>query len=279
MERLKQLIEDKKKQLSEEAKLLLEDSTLAETSKYPFNQFANIFAVLLTKGDLKYSDFTSMRDEYFSRNPYLDLFEKAPRTFGQTWGEKWLRDQKDSLQIPPKRDGYNDQFDLWLPTEGEKGIKIEVKSSRVAEKNPGKLLVERAYKRPQGREDEIKKVIENDLSFEMNFQQLKPEYCDVFIWIAVWIDDIDIWVIPSNKIKMRPPNAKRRKPKESIVNKDGSILMGVQHAGGKDGKVPEGQIDVTNKHFYDLQNYKVTLDNLIETIKQYGNSNKRTRSI
>ena len=107
----------------------------------------------------------------------------------------------------------------------------------------------------------------------MNFQQLKPEYCDVFIWIAVWLDDIDIWVIPSEKIKMRSENAKHRKPKESIVNEDGSIFMGIQHAGGKGGNVLEGQIYVTNKHFFDLENYKVTLVNLIETIKQYGNPN------
>ena len=113
----------------------------------------------------------------------------------------------------------------------------------------------------------------------MNFQQLKPKYCDVFIWIAVWLDDIDIWVIPSNKIRQRNEGDKRRKPKESIVREDGSILMGVQHAGGKGGAVEEGQIFVNNKHFFDLDVYKVTLDNLIETIKQYGNSNKRTRSI
>lgn len=273
MEKLNEIIKAKIEKLSDESKLLLESSSLAATSKFPFNQFANIFAVLFTKGELTYSEFTSIRDEYFKRNPYIDLFENAPRTFGQTWGEAWLRGEKKSLQIPPSREGYKAQFDLWLPTKGSGGIRIEVKSSRVAANNPERQLVERAYKKPCGTEAEIKQTIENELSFKMNFQQLKPEYCDVFIWISVWLDDIDIWVIPSDMVKLRPKNAKRRKPTESIVNNDGSIFMGVQHAGGKGGEVSEGQISVTSKHFYDLTKYKVTLDKLVETIKRYGSPN------
>jgi hypothetical protein len=273
MEQLKLKIKELQSRLSQEDSDLINDEALKECSKFPFNIFANIFAVLLTKGDLKYNDFISIRNDYFKRNPYLDLFEKAPRTFGQTWGEAWLREQTGSLQIPPKRDGYKPQFDLWFPTEGKNGLKIEVKSSRVVKDDPELLLVERAYKRPHGTDEEIKEVIENELSFEMNFQQLKPDYCDIFIWIAVWLDDIDMWVIPSDKIIMRPKGFKRRKPSESIVLENGSIFMGVQHAGGKGGEVPEGQIDVTNKHFYDLKDYKVTLDNLIEKIKEYGNIN------
>lgn len=113
----------------------------------------------------------------------------------------------------------------------------------------------------------------------MNFQQLKPSCCDVFIWIAVWLDDIDIWVIPSSKIVMRPENAPRRKPKDSIVSPEGILYMGTQHQGGKGGDVPEGQIFVTNNHYDDLKQYKVSLDTLIEKIKEaksHGNINQRT---
>jgi hypothetical protein len=262
-----------KKQLSEEAQAQLAESMLANSSKYPFNQMANVFSVLLTEGGLNYESYTNIRNEYFKRNPYLDLFEKAPRTFGQTWGEAWLREKNELLQEPYRREGYNPQYDLWLPNGDGTGIKIEVKSSRVVKSDPELLLVEKAYKRPVGTEKDIKQQIEQKLSFKMNFQQLKPECCNIFIWIAVWLDDIDIWAIPSEKIIMRPKNAKRRSPKDSIVNKDGSIYMGVQHAGGEGGNIPEGQIYVTNKHFYDLECYKVTLDNLIETIKNHGNPN------
>lgn len=170
------------------------------------------------------------------------------------------------LQRPPRREGYKPQFDLWLQMENGNGIKIEVKSSRVVESDPQRTLVERAYKRPHGTEEEIKQKMETELSFKMNFQQLKPKYCDVFIWIAVWLDDIDIWVIPSEKIKMRPKNAKCRNPKGSIVCEDGTIYMGVQHAGGKGDDTPEGEIFISNKHFYDLKRYKATLDNLVEKI-------------
>ena len=148
---------------------------------------------------------------------------------------------------------------LWLPTENDEGIKIEVKSSHVAEDEPESILVEKAYKKPRGTDEEISNAIKG-LNFKMNFQQLKPSCCDVFIWIAVWLDDIDIWVIPSSKIVMRPENAPRRKPKDSIVSPEGVLYMGTQHQGGKGGDVPEGQIFVTNNHYDDLKQYKVSLD-------------------
>jgi hypothetical protein len=155
---------------------------------------------------------------------------------------------------------------------------FDVVLSEITEKDPERILVEKAYKKPQGTEEEISNAIKG-LNFEMNFQQLKPSCCDVFIWIAVWLDDIDIWVIPSSKIVMRPENAPRRKPKESIVSAEGTLYMGTQHQGGKGGDVPEGQIFVTNNHYEDLKRYKVSLETLIEKIKEAknnGNFNQRT---
>lgn len=268
MERLNNEIDSFKEQLSEPDKVLVSNDELTQCSKYPFNKYANIFSVLLTKGNLTYEQYIALRDSYFHRNPNLDKFEMAPRTFGQTWGEDWLKKEKEGiLTDPPKKDGYTSQFDLWLPTENNEGIKIEVKSSHVADKDPDRILVEKAYKKPQGTEDEISKSIKA-LNFEMNFQQLKPSCCDVFIWIAVWLDDIDLWVIPSSKIVLRPKNAPRRKPKDSIVLPDGKLYMGTQHQGGIGGEVPEGQIFVTNKHYEDLQQYKVSLETLIDKIKE-----------
>lgn len=268
MEHLNRKIDSFKEQLSEHDQVLVSNDKLAGSSRYPFNKYANIFSVLLTKGNLTYDQYVALRDEYFLRNPNLDKFEMAPRTFGQTWGEDWLKKEKDGILIdPPKKDGYTSQFDLWLPTENNEGIKIEVKSSHVADKDPERTLIEKAYKKPQGTEEEISNAIKK-LNFEMNFQQLKPSCCDVFIWIAVWLDDIDLWVIPSSKIVMRPKNAPRRKPKDSIVSPEGKLYMGTQHQGGKGGKVPEGQIFVTNNHYEDFKQYKVTIETLIEKIKE-----------
>lgn len=268
MEHLNNEIDTIKEQLSETDKTLVSNDELIKSSKYPFNKYANIFSVLLTKGNLSYDDYVKLRDSYFRRNPNLDKFEMAPRTFGQTWGEDWLKKEKGGiLKDPPKKDGYTSQFDLWLPTENDEGIKIEVKSSHVAEDEPESILVEKAYKKPRGTDEEISNAIKG-LNFKMNFQQLKPSCCDVFIWIAVWLDDIDIWVIPSSKIVMKPEDAPRRKSKDSIVSPEGILYMGTQHQGGKGGDVPEGQIFVTNNHYDDLKQYKVSLDTLIEKIKE-----------
>lgn len=268
MEQLSNSIETYKEGLSESNKILVSEKVLSDNSKYPFNKYANIFSVLLTKGSLTYDEYVRLREEYFRRNPNLDKFEMAPRTFGQTWGEDWLKKEKDGILIdPPKKDGYTSQFDLWLPLDDDNGIKIEVKSSHVADKDPERILVEKAYKKPKGTDEDVSKAIEN-LNFEMNFQQLKPSCCDVFIWIAVWLDDIDIWVIPSSKIVMRPDDAPRRKRNASIVQPDGTLYMGTQHQGGKGGDVPEGQIFVTNNHYKDLKDYKVSLDALIDKIKE-----------
>ena len=34
----------------------------------------------------------------------------------------------------------------------------------------------------------------------MNFQQIKPACCDVFVWIAVWRDKIRYWVLSSDDV-------------------------------------------------------------------------------
>lgn len=273
MNTLNSIINNYKERLPQAGKELIEEEHLKECSKFPFNRYTNIFSVLLKKGDLTYEEYTTIRDEYFNRNPNLDLFEMAPRTFGQTWGEKWLLSQKqDYLTTPPIRAGYVSQFDLWLPLENDEGIRIEVKSSRVVDLDDERPPVEKAYKKPQaGTMEEIEKAIER-MPFEMNFQQLKPSCCDVFIWMAVWLDDIDIWVIPSSKILMRDKKTPRRKKTESIVNEEGLLYMGSQHQGGKGGETPEGQIFINNHHYKDLSRYKVTIDSLILKIKEYGNA-------
>jgi hypothetical protein len=37
-------------------------------------------------------------------------------------------------------------------------------------------------------------------SFWMNFQQIKPAHCDVFVWVAVWRDTIKYWVLSSDEV-------------------------------------------------------------------------------
>lgn len=94
MERLNNEIDSFKEQLSEPDKVLVSNDELTKSSKYPFNKYANIFSVLLTKGNLTYEQYIALRDSYFHRNPNLDKFEMAPRTFGQTWGGGLVEERK-----------------------------------------------------------------------------------------------------------------------------------------------------------------------------------------
>ena len=50
-----------------------------EKAIFPFSTEGRILAYLL-----------ELQDAYAKRNQYLDLFEMAPRTFGETWGEKHI---------------------------------------------------------------------------------------------------------------------------------------------------------------------------------------------
>jgi uncharacterized secreted protein with C-terminal beta-propeller domain len=40
--------------------------------------------------------------------------------------------------------------------------------------------------------------------FLMNFQQLKPQCCNVFIWVAVFRDEIVLWVMNSQEVQSNP---------------------------------------------------------------------------
>ncbi len=42
------------------------------------------------------------------------------------------------------------------------------------------------------------------LPFDINFQQIKPRFCDVFVWLAAWRDVIKYWVIPSFQVANHP---------------------------------------------------------------------------
>ena len=37
--------------------------------------------------------------------------------------------------------------------------------------------------------------------FDMNFQQVKPKCCEVFVWLAVWRDVIKHWVLASKEVE------------------------------------------------------------------------------
>lgn len=202
---------------------------------YPFNKFEYIISNLIAEGVMSREDYLSMRAEYISRNRYLYLFELAPRTFGETWGQRHLMELVPEFEIPRRSldSGFMGEYDLWLD-----GIKVEVKASRAVRKVAGDTLAEKAL---PWRTNE---------SFDMNFQQLKPDCCDVFVWIAVWRNKIDYWVIPSEAVKENPHFSNQHRA--SRLSDDGGVV--------------EGQIHIKQCNYDDFAQFKVEPNHIKETI-------------
>jgi hypothetical protein len=156
-------------------------------SVYPFNEYEYIIATLLGAGRLTYDEYVELRDEYIARNLYLYIFEiSAPRGFGEAWAQGHLKELVPELQKPTKKfdPTYSGEYDLLL--DGK--IKIEVKASRAVDSDSDEPLYVKAL------------ASDSTSRFDMNFQQVKPACCHVFVWIGVWRDRIRYWVLTSNDV-------------------------------------------------------------------------------
>ena len=190
-------------------------------SVYPFNEYEYIISTLLAKDALSLDGYHEIRDESVARNLYLYIFEiSAPRSFGEAWAQGHLKELVPDLEKPSKKadPDYSGQYDFYL-----EGIRIEVKASRAVDaKIDGPLYV---------------KALSSDSKrgFWMNFQQIKPDCCDVFVWISVWRDIIRYWVLSSQEVKMNSHYSKG------------------QHR----GNVGEGQLHIRHDNIGDFAMYEV----------------------
>lgn len=196
--------------------------TLVESddSVFPFNEYELLLFSMLSRGGITYDDYIGIRSEYISRNPNLWVFEiSGPRTFGEKYGQTLLQSICSKLKIPNKNLDplYNGEYDFWMDK-----IKVEVKSSRVTEKNSNEPL--------------YKKALSSDTQkdFLMNFQQLKPQCCDVFVWIAVYRDCTTMWVMSSKEVEGHIDYSRG------------------QHRGNRGN---EGQLHITSKNIHSLDKY------------------------
>ena len=156
-------------------------------SVYPFNKFEYIICHLIGTNTITLQQYLNIRNRYLERNKYLYVFEiTAPRTFGETWAQRHLNEVVPELQRPSTSydTGYSGQYDFWY-----NGIRIEVKASRAVRRKSGGSLIIKALSS------------DSKYGFDMNFQQIKPACCDVFVWIAVWRDVIRYWVLSSDDVK------------------------------------------------------------------------------
>ncbi len=146
-------------------------------SVYPFNEFEYIISTLLGAGKLSLDEYYEFRDEYIARNMFLYVFEiSAPRGFGEAWAQGHLKELCPALTKPSRKKDkdYSGQYDLLLDDK----IRIEVKASRAVDFESDDPIYVKALSSDSKR------------PFDMNFQQIKPACCDVFVWIAVWRDVI-----------------------------------------------------------------------------------------
>ena len=84
----------------------------------------------------------------------------------------------------------------------------------------------------------------------MNFQQLKPQCCDVFIWIAVYRDNISMWILNSKEVMSHP---------------DYSVG---QHRGNSGN---EGQLHIKNTNIKTLDEYLLEDDDICTAIQNAYN--------
>lgn len=197
---------------------------------FPFNEYEHLICNLINRGGLSYEQYIEIRTEYISENPNLWIFEiSAPRGFGESFAQTYIQGKSSKLKKPSKKldPNYSGQYDLWLD-----GITIEVKASRAVDRDSDEPLYMKALSR------DTKK------RFLMNFQQLKPSCCDVFIWVAVFRDEIILWIISSKDVASNP-------------------LYSSQHRGGI-----EGQVMVTSENVNLLSKYELTDDNIEKALRR-----------
>jgi len=162
----------------------------------------------------------------------LYVFEiSAPRAFGEAWVQGHLKELVSELQKPSKRTDpdYSGQYDFFLDN-----IRIEVKASRAVDADMDAPLYVKAL------------ASDSKKSFWVNFQQVKPGCCDVFVWVAVWRDVIRYWVLSSNEVEKNPYYSQG------------------QHRGNGG----EGQLHVKQDNIDDFNKYETKSNKIEEAIRE-----------
>ena len=202
-------------------------------SVYPFNEYEYIISALLGADKLTFDDYLELRDAYIARNKFLYIFEiSAPRGFGETWAQGHLSELVPDMIRPSKKldRNYSGEYDFFL--DGK--VKIEVKASRAVDFDTTEPLYVKAL------------ASDSTKDFDMNFQQVKPGCCDVFIWLGVWRDKIRYWVLAS---------------KEVANNKYYS-------AGQHRGNTGEGQLHIKRDNMREFEKYEARSNDLLRAIRE-----------
>jgi hypothetical protein len=204
-----------------------------DRSIFPFNEYEHLICHLMHAGGLTFANYLELRSDYVNANPNLWIFEiSAPRGFGERVAQTLVMAKCNALKKPTKTldSKYGGEYDLWL-----EGTKIEVKASRAVDSDSDEPLYMKALARRTKR------------PFLMNFQQLKPQCCDVFVWVAVFRDEVVFWVIPSKAVA-----------KHKLFSKG-------QHRGNHGN---EGQMHITQENIDQLAQFELKDRDLGKAIRK-----------
>jgi hypothetical protein len=240
VEKLKQQLSDLISRLESAADLRRELASLV--SVYPFSEYEYVIAHLLAASKLTLDEYHGLRRDYIDRNLYLYLFEiSAPRGFGEAWAHGHLKELVPAFQRPSKEldPEYSGQYDFLLPP----AIRVEVKASRAVDFDSDEPLYIKALS-----SDSRKR-------FDMNFQQIKPACCDVFVWIAAWRDVIRHWVMPSYVVEHH------------------RYFSPAQHR----GNVGEGQLHLTHDNIREFEPYLVKSTQIEDAVRRAFEEDKLLR--
>lgn len=235
MQTLKSQLENLINSLSAHERVTLKTRLDDLISVYPFNEYEYIISSLLGLGKITLDDYLEIREEYISRNMFLYIFEiSAPRGFGEQWAQGHLMELVPELIKPTKKleKNYSGEYDFLYQITDKKIVKVEVKASRAVDFDSQEPLYVKAL------------AWEAKKPFDMNFQQVKPKCCDVFIWIGVWRDTIKYWVLASKEVEANKYYSKG------------------QHR----GNTGEGQLHLKHDNMKDFVKYEAKPKELLEKI-------------
>lgn len=214
-----------------------------EKALFPFSVENKLLAYYLAIGEITYERYCQLNADYCERNKYLDLFDMAPRTYGETWGEQHIRSlfpqfiKATKENVSADYPAFDGEFDLWLD-----GIRIEVKACRANNTKANGSLASRAYLHSEAKA----------AGFKYHYQQLKPSCCDVFIWIGTCRDELIYWVLTSKELQR-------------------TGKLGSQHRNENTGvagiEVFEGQVFMTEEELFP---FLVDEKDILETVCQKG---------
>jgi hypothetical protein len=231
MEKLKAYLDQLIDQLEDSARIREELGDLV--SVFPFNEYEYMISTLLGRGKLTLDSYYVLRDDYIERNLYLHLFEiSSPTGFGLKWAQGHLKALVPELEKPTRKKdpSYSGQYDFWL----DKEIRIEVKASRAVDFEQDAPLYVKAL------------ATDSSRPFDMNFQQLKPACCDVFVWIGAWRNTIRYWVLASKEVESSP------------------AYSSSQHR----GNLGEGQLHLRHDNIDDFAQYEVLGRDLLDALRK-----------